>query len=716
LQPGLGERHHSGVKRTGEILQFGPVTLIPEERVVLKSGKAVPLTPKAYDLLAFLASNPGRLLTKDELMQAVWPDTVVEEANLAYNVFAIRKALGDSEETERYIETVPKRGYRFIARVERAQDRATVTPALRRPWMFVAAGVVLGAVGVAGLGRLGARPAPVVTLLQFQERAWGRPGAPALFFVSPDGRHLEVSTETADGIERVWIRTLSALSPRALPGTESAFAPPVIWSPDSTMLAFDTVGSLRKVSLAGGAPQKVCDLAGTAVGGSWNRAGVIIVGNPFGGVLQCPAAGGVASPATFVDPSARETHVFPSFLSDGRRFIYLRVSRTTPEQSGVYLTELNAPVPGIGTRLITTGFAATYVLGANGGRGKVVFARDGALFAQELDEERLALRGEPLKLADSIGSYLDWPYFSASTTTLVYRAPDPPVQLSWFDRQGHDLGRVGSPQHVAGLALSPDGHRILVARHAPQSTADQDLWLHESHRERRMTSAPTLEFWPVWSSDDRFVYGSGGGGTGVYQQAVGADRQLVFDSGQFDMPTSVSADGKLTLFTTVRDPAMRTDVWVRAAEGPASAGVPLVRRAFDQGQAQFSPDARWVAYVSNESGRNEVFVAEFRVDPKTGQPTLGDSSPVSDGGGFAPRWRGDGRELFYLTADGSLMVVEVSSTKGFSAGPSTRLFAVPGAFPEWGVTRDGNRFLLAVPVEPPPPFTIIQGWQVSAGT
>ena len=308
-----------------------------------------------------------------------------------------------------------------------------------------------------------------------------------------------------------------------------------------------------------------------------------------------------------------------------------------------------------------------------------------------------------MKLADSVGSYLDWSYFSASASTLAYRAPDPPFQLSWFDRDGHDLGYVGSPQHVAGLALSPYGRRIVVARHAPQSTADQDLWLYESNRERRITSAPTLEFWPVWLSDEKFVYGSGGGETGVYQQAVGGERQMLFNSGQWDMPTSVSADGKLTLFTTFRDAATRTDVWVRTAEGAAAVGLPLIRRAFDQGQAQFSPDARWVAYVSNESGRNEVFVAEFRLDPQTGKPTVGESVPVSEGGGFAPHWRGDGRELFHLKADGSLMAVEVNTTGKFSAGSGKRLFEVPGVVPEWGVTKDGKRFLFAVPVEPAPP-------------
>ncbi len=691
------------------------MTLIPEERLLLKSGKAVPLTPKAFDLLAFLASNPGRLLTKDELMQAVWPDAVVEESNLAYNVSAIRKALGEDGLSERFIETVPKRGYRFIAPIERVEaEIQRGTPGGRQPWMYIGTGLALGALAVAGLHRLRLESPRVTPLVQFQEPTWGRPGAPTIFFVSPDGRHLEVSTETVDGTACVWIRALSAPSPRPLPGTESAFAPIVIWSPDSTSLAFDAVGTLKKVSLSGGAPQRVCDLGGTAVGGSWSRDGVIIIGNPRGGVLQCPASGGHATPVTVTDRSQSESHVFPSLLPDGRHFIYLRVSRTTPEQTGVYLAELNAPAAGPGRRLITTGFAASYVAAMDAGPGLIVFARDGALFAQRFDDKRLELSGEPVRLADGIGSGLDWPYFSASPSMLVYRAPDPPFQLTWFGRDGGNLGGIGSAEHVAGLALSPNGDRAIVARHAPLATADQDLWLYDLTHDanpRRLTIAPTLEFWPVWSTNDSFVYGSGGGGTGVYQQTVGANRQLLFNSGEWDMPTSVSADGRMTLFTTFREPAKRTDVWVRTAEGPAAAGVPLFTREFDQGQAQFSPDERWVAYVSNESGRNEVFVAEFRLDAATGTPSAGDSLPVSKGGGFAPRWRGDGHELFYLKADGSVMAVVVKTTKGFSAGSNRRLFGVPSVLPEWGVTKDGSRFLFAVPVSPSPPFTVVQGWQ-----
>ena len=403
----------------------------------------------------------------------------------------------------------------------------------------------------------------------------------------------------------------------------------------------------------------------------------------------------------------------PSFLSDGRRFIYLRIVRSKPEQSGIYVGDLGSDSAAQGKRLIATGFPAKYVPAADDGSGFIVFAQDGALFAQRFDEAQLTLTGEPTRLADRIGSYLDWASFAVSPTTLVYRAPEPPSQLTWFDRQGRDVGHIGSPEHVAGLAVSPDGAHAIVAKHAPQSVADQDLWLFDLTRQanpQRLTSAPTLEFWPLWVTNDRFVYGLGGGDAGVYQQTISGDRQLLFTTDEVAFPTSVTGDGRVVLFTTFRDPARGLDVWVWTAEG-SKGGVPLVTREFHQTQAQLSRDGRRVAYVSNESGRNEVFVADVRIDPAIGSVSVGESLPISEGGGFAPRWRGDGRELFYLTIDGGVMAVEVDEKGASSSAPPRKLFNVPGVLREWGVTKDGSRFLFAVPVGPTPPLTIVRDWQ-----
>ena len=729
------------------------MTLIPDERLVLKDGRPVPFTPKAFDLLAVLAANPGRLLTKEHLMQAVWPDSTVEESNLAYHVFAIRKALGESSDAGPYIETVPKRGYRFVAPIRRivaegpglSPEPESATDALERrqgaprpatgpadaertadspvkprsrvsvhPWLGVAAGLALGALIVLGLDQL--RPRPVAMApLRFQEPVTGRLAETGMFSVSPDGRHLVFAAEGEDGILRLWVRTMSTLQPVPLPGTEVfTIIPPVVWSPDSRFVAFDPGYIVKKASLDGGAPQPVCEMPGTAVGGSWNREGEILLGNAAGGLVRCPASGGPATAVTVANLSEGERHIFPSFLSDGRHFLYLRISRTNPETSGIYAGELGSESPSVGNRLVTTGFGAAFVGAADSGPGVIVFARDGALFAQRLDERRLEVIGDPIRLADRIGSHLDGAFFSVSPKTLVYRAPEPDSRLTWFDRQGQELGRVGTPARFSALALSPDGDRALVTTHAPQGTANQDLWLFDLSRTaipQRITFGPELERGPVWSSNDRFLFGSGGGSSGVYQQTVGGERQLLFNTERPEIPTSTSHDGRILLYTTITEPATGGDVWVHIGTGASASARPFLRGEKDQWQAQLSPDSRWVAYVSNEAGANEVFVTEFRFDPATASATAGESIRISEGGGFAPRWRGDGRELFYLTPDGSVMSIEIGARREFRPSTAKRLFQVPGVIPEWGVTQDGARFLFAVPVSPPPPFNVVQDWQ-----
>ena len=468
---------------------------------------------------------------------------------------------------------MPKRGYRFLPQVVPVDDNgngplkdpqvpqdaiaagndsdragtketedalstrlAHVAPARARwqPWILLASGLAIGAVAAVLIrGPQQNRVSPERPLI-FREPVWGRHAESGVFSISPDGQHVVLATEGPDGVMRFWARTMSALAPAPLAGSDVfTIAPPVIWSPDSRFLAFSGAQGLKKISLSGGTPQTICEtnIPIPAVGGDWNRDGVILLGNPIGGISRCSAAGGGATLVTHAEPSNQEGHLMPSFLSDGRRFIYLRIVRSKPEQSGIYIGDLGSESAGPGKRLIATGFPARYVPAADEGSGFIVFAQDGALFAQRFDEAQLTLTGEPRRLADRIGSYLDWAYFAVSPTTLVYRAPEPPFQLTWFDRQGRDVGHIGSPEHVAGLALSPDGGHAIVAKHAPQSVADQDLWLFDLTRQanpNRLTSAPTLEFWPLWVTNDRFVYGLGGGDSGVHQQTIGGDRQLLF--------------------------------------------------------------------------------------------------------------------------------------------------------------------------------------------
>ena len=709
-------------------LQFGAVTLIPGERLALKDGRPLSLTPKAFDLLAVLAENAGRLLTKEELMQALWPDTAVEESNLNYHVFAIRKALGENPDGDRYVETVPKRGYRFVASVTRVdgERRAGVTsaspgdatsePAIARTavvtWRWLGSALALALVLVLA-SSFGRRSLPVNTPGHFIEPVMGRLAESGMFSVSPDGRQLVYAAEGPDGVLRLWRRALSTLQPVALPGTEIvAIAPPVIWSPDSRFVAFDVAGTVKIVSLDGGTPQTVCKVPAIAVGGSWNEEQQILLGSAAGGLLMCPAAGG--RPVVVTEPrDPDERHIFPAFLSDGRRFIYLRISRTRPETSGIYVGELGAAAPPSTDRLITTGFGAAFVPATDSNAALIVFARDGKLFAQRFDEGRLRLLGDPLPLADRIGSYIDGAFFAASVTTLVYRAPEPQFQLTWFDRHGRELDRIGAPARFSDLALSPAGDRIVVAMHAPQGTTSQDVWFFDlsgSATPRPLTFGPELATGLVWISNDRFVVGSGGGMSGVYQHDIGGQRQLLFRTARGERPSSATPDGRILIFGTLSDSGTESDVWVRSASGASASVKPLLQMEKAQGQARISPDRRWLAYVSNETGPNQVFIVELRVDGAS-VTTAGGRVKISDGGGFGPRWSADGRELIYLTPDGSVISIRADAQGKFRPSTASHLFNVPGVLPQWGLTRDGARFLFAVPASEIPGFHVVRDWQ-----
>jgi DNA-binding winged helix-turn-helix (wHTH) protein/WD40 repeat protein len=752
-------------------LAFGSFTLDAAERLLLKDGRVVPLTPKAFDLLAVMVANAGRLLSKDELIKEVWPDAFVEESNLAYNVFTIRKALGEVE-ADRYIQTVPRRGYRFVAPVTLIEAGASdlvspsnphlgadlhveqagaqpsiqalaaetaVRPALERDpgpapnrarlaWTVATA----SSIALAGLAfiQFHAKPESLVGG-HFQipvpiELIESNP-----FSISPDGRYLAFTGAGTDGIVRLWVRSLNALDARRVSGTDSKVSNiPPFWSPDSGFIAYDAGGQLMKVSVSGGAPQVVCQLKGPAVGGAWYDD-VMLVGNAAGGLIKCPASGGAASSVTSPSSTAEhEIDLFPSFLPDGQHFLYSRIPRTAPENSGVFVGSVADDAPRhTKQRLLATGFGAVYIGSRNSAPGQILFMRDDVLYTQSFDDRRLALAGDAVPVAAPVGSFLDYAFFSVSASgVLVFKAPDPDIQLTWFDRKGEVTGLVGAPGRYSGVALSPDATHAVAVKHAPHTTVDQDLWLFElSHdaKPRRLTFDSRLEFSPVWDGRDHIVFATGGGPSGVYEMSIHDDKRprLLFQTRGTEFLASVSRDSRILLYGGMGTNQTSSDLWGYPLGGDGIVEPrPFLSREFDQEQGQFSPDGRWAAYVSNESGPREVFVASSSLDAATGSAHAGPGTQVSKGGGTSPRWRGNGRELFYLASDGTVMAVEVSTDRGFEAGTPTPLFRVagltrtvaagPAALADWGVSPDGNRFLLAVPVSSPPPFDVILNWQV----
>ncbi len=424
--------------------EFGPFSIDVEERVLRRDGRPVPLTPKAFDVLAALVEQPGRLISKEELLQKVWPDTFVEESNLAYNVFALRKALGDTADNGQYIETIAKRGYRFTAIRDpreaagmtarmlpegiaeapvteavtagaefqaRGESRQPPTASdvrrhfssrLLRAAAWFAAGVICTSGAVLLMIPRKAVPTPPVIRAQIAPGVQLSEASP--FAVSPDGQQLVFAGTGSDGVTRLWVRRMDAEVARPLSGTEAALGgltPPMFWSPDSQSVAFSGAGELKRIDVRGGAPRTVCNLPNGAIGGSWNADDVIVVGQPEGGLLRCPAAGGAVSEVTRLDGTKGEgMHLLPSFLPDGRHFLYLSVSRTAPEKSGVYLGSLDEP-PGSPRpdRLLATGFGAAYTRSEGTSTGHVVFLQDQTLFAQAFDERSLQLPGEPVSLA-----------------------------------------------------------------------------------------------------------------------------------------------------------------------------------------------------------------------------------------------------------------------------------------------------------------------------
>jgi Tol biopolymer transport system component len=355
--------------------------------------------------------------------------------------------------------------------------------------------------------------------------------------------------------------------------------------------------------------------------------------------------------------------------------------------------------------------------------GSVLFLRRGALMEQRFDSDRLELSGEAVLVAAQVGSFLDYGLFSASSNgVLVYRsAVGENYQLTWLDRQGRRVGTVTEPGGYNSMALSPDGRQVATSRTDPESTPHWDVWLLDVERNTntRLTYEQVRATFPVWSADgSSVILGSPRGNeVGLYLRFAngGGDKRLLLKPAAGDKyATSSSRDGRFLSYT-VENPETKSDIWVLPLQGDRKP-IPFLNTEFNESSGQFAPDGHRVAYTSGESGREEIYVREFSLGSAHGSWDAAGKWLISNGGGTYPRWRGDGKELFYVGSDGKLMSVDISAKPIFKAGAPRPLFELPPGFIGGDVTADGTRFLIGVPVAQSAsvPFTVVLNWQTTS--
>ena len=389
--------------------------------------------------------------------------------------------------------------------------------------------------------------------------------------------------------------------------------------------------------------------------------------------------------------------------------------RSNPARAGLYLADLRrAPGEQSDERVLATNFGAELVM-APGGLGRIGFVRDGALMAAPFNLERGVVNGEPYEIAKGIGTFRDGASFRMSADTLAYRTNAQESQLTWVDRSGRRQAALGEPGQYTGLALSPDGTRVAVVRENRLNRADADIWIVDVQRNTttRFTTDPLLESVPEWSADGASViYVTGHDSGSIWRQPISGAPRSALVAQLPDLPfrinsilTSLHAtpDGRFMLFEAENRGPTRDDVWRVPMSGNATPAI-VLGESFNEGLPAISPDGRWIAYVSNESSVDEVFVARWNASTAT----AGSATLVSRGGATAPRWRRDNRELFYQSAAGGIVAVPVT---GDRIGEPIPLFDAPSS--QWAVAEDGQRFLFALPVSQgaPIPFTLVLNWQ-----
>ncbi|MBA3296267.1 MAG: PD40 domain-containing protein, partial [Acidobacteria bacterium] len=590
-----------------------------------------------------------------------------------------------------------------------------VAAAASRPWreragwiVALAVAVLSSALWVLGSGSLGTPVASDAREMRLQIVT--PPGASLVgFAISPDRRAL-VYQATTEGRTQLWIRSLDSDAARSLDGTEGASSAAPFWAPDGRSIGFFTTDQLKRIDLDGGLVRTLAS-ASQARGGTWGTKGTILFAAGSAGSLNAvPAGGGNTVVVTRVERPRQTGHRFPHFLPDGRHFLFYSLG--APEGRGVYVGTLGSTDA---QRLFDADSAAVVA-----GPDRVLFAKGGALWAQRLDLTKLRPVGEPVPVSTQVALNADLFGDVALSETapglIAYRAFAGTRQFRWFDRAGRQIGVIGGPDESqpAGPMLSADGRTVMFRRTLGGNT---DIWSIEASRNvlRRLTTDAARDYDAIWSpGGDRIVFNSDRNGVlNLYEKSVSGGsasaETLLLETFEHKNTCDWSADGRFILYS-VQSPTTGDDIWVLPLFGDRRP-TPVAQTAAAEFSGRFSPDGRWVAYESDESGRSEIYVQTF--------PDLARKVQISTGGGSAPVWRGDGRELFFRSPDDRLMAARIASSgTQLDTDTPTALFALPAgpnrdgsASAPYGASRDGQRFLVNTFVEGASPITVLLNWK-----
>jgi Tol biopolymer transport system component/DNA-binding winged helix-turn-helix (wHTH) protein len=715
---------------------FGPFEFDEVSTQLRKHGHVLRLPGQSLQILLVLVHRPGQIISRDELRQQLWGAAAFGDFEQGLNsaVNKLRQTLGDSADQPRYIETVPGRGYRFVARVHRASRRPVlgmtapvplrIEPRPKTQWqrkLLVGTGVAL--VVVAGAGYwMGKRSQDVpampktLTLAVQPPRGFVLEGAASrqAFALSPDGARLAFTAMDSSGEFSVFLQDFNSLEPRLVGGSSSAHT--VFWSSDARTLYFTARGKLWRASLQSDAHILLADSPAFMFSGAWLNSKRILLDSFRASYVISPSGGPVER--------LNETYLWPQMLPDGKHALYVKWDAKAGRHRAHVLRLSDFSTS---RDLMETDSRVQYSSSpVTPGSGYLLYVRGGTLLAHPFDPRALQVTGEPMAVASKVYFFAKTGAadFSVSGSALAYQSLTSRSQLVWVDRTGHEVGMIGPADiNVKSARLSPDGQWLATAIYDAER-GGQDLWIFDvkTNLGRRLTAEAALRDAPVWSPDSKrlaFLCQTDGDPPKIHVRGLGAqDAEQVMPAADFQMPTDWSPDGRFVAYMNTGFPRTanetQSDVWLLDLHrGGKSA--PLLNTRFHEANAVFSPDGKWLAFTSDESGRPELYVQALELGDV---PSLtGERFLASRGGALAVRWRRDGKELFYLGFDGRVEGVSVRLSLRPEFGPARPLFTIGtearGAIHSilgFDVSLDGRRFVIAKALESPS-IVVTQNWE-----